>query len=212
MKNGNENKFVIAIARQYGSGGRAIGKKVAEKLGIKYYDKELITVAAKRNGMSEKVFENMDEKPTNSLLYSLAMGSYAMDGHYIYWGDTAPSLNDKVYQSQAELIKEFADEGSCLFVGRCADYILDGRPNVISVFISADMSDRVARIREREGIKNKTEDVIIKTDKKRANYYSFYTNREWGKADNYDLCLNVSAIGEDKAVDIICDYVEKYIG
>ncbi len=119
-----DKKVVITIGRQYGSGGRIVGQKLAEKLGIEYYDKDLITLAAKQNGMSEHLFESVDERPTNSLLYSLAVGAYGMDGNYSYWGDAALPLNDRVYQIQAGLIEELADKGSCVFIGRGADYVL----------------------------------------------------------------------------------------
>ena len=120
-------KFIVTIGRQYGSGGREIGKRLAEKLGVDFYDKELITLAAKKHGMSEKVFESVDEKPTNSLLYSLAVGAYGMDGGSPYWGETVLPINDKVYQIQAGLIEETAQKGSCGFVGRRADLLLRER-------------------------------------------------------------------------------------
>lgn len=137
----NQN-IAITIARQFGSGGREIGRKLAERLGIEFYDKELLSLTAKKNGLNEKMFEEVDEKPTNSFLYSLAMGAYAMDGHYIYQGDITPSINDRVYQMQSEMIKELSDEKSCIFVGRCADYILEDHSCLIKIFIAADMEDR----------------------------------------------------------------------
>jgi cytidylate kinase len=204
-----DKNFVITIGRQYGSEGREIGKLLAKRLNIDFYDKELITLVAKKNGMSEKIFENVDEKPTNSLLYSLAMGAYAMDGHYVYWGDVAPSINDKVYQMQTDLIREMAFKKSCIFVGRCADYILSDHPCCINIFLTSKMEDRIKNVlRRNEAPANKVEDLIIKTDKRRANYYSFHTNKNWGEADNYDLCIDTGSIGIDNTVNLIIKYVE----
>ncbi|MDF2685269.1 MAG: cytidylate kinase [Clostridia bacterium] len=204
-----DKNYVITIGRQYGSGGRETGKLLAKRLNIDFYDKELITLVAKKNGMSEKIFENVDEKPTNSLLYSLAMGAYAMDGHYVYWGDVAPSINDKVYQMQTDLIREFAFKKSCIFVGRCADYILSDHPCCINIFLTSKIENRIKNVIKRnEAPANKVEDLIIKTDKRRANYYSFHTNRNWGEASNYDLCIDIGSIGIENTVNLIEKYVE----
>lgn len=202
-------KVVITIGRQYGSGGRNVGKLVAKKLGIDFYDKELITLAAKQNGMSEHLFESVDERPTNSLLYSLAVGAYGMDGNYSYWGDAALPLNDRVYQIQAGLIEELADKGSCVIVGRCADYVLRDRDNVVNVFLMADKEYRKKKAIESYQVPaEKAADVIKKTDKKRANYYNYHTNREWSDASNYHICVDVGAIGEEKCADLIVSYVQ----
>ena len=208
-----DKNFVITIGRQYGSEGRETGKRLAKRLKIDFYDKELISLVAKKNGMSEKVFENLDEKPTNSLLYSLAMGAYAMDGHFVYWGDVAPSINDKVYQMQTDLIRELALEKSCVFVGRCADYVLSDHPCCINVFITSKMEQRVKNVLVQGNIpENKVEDLIIKTDKRRANYYNFHTNKNWGEAGNYNLCIDTSSIGVDNAAELIIKYVEMKTG
>lgn len=204
----NDKKIVVTIARQYGSGGRSIGKELAQAMGVNYYDKELITLAAKKHGYSEEVFEKSDEKATHSFLYSLAMGAYSMEGHYVHWGDAAPSMNDQVFDLQSDIIKELAQTESCVIIGRCADYILKDNKNVVSVFISADMDVRVKTITERDGIKEKQEEVIRKTDKRRSNYYSFHTEQQWGDSKNYDLCLNVSELTHQNVVDIILNYIK----
>lgn len=202
-----DKRIVVTIARQYGSGGRNIGKELAAKMGVPYYDKELITLAAKKHGYSEEVFEKADEKATHSFLYSLAMGAYSMEGHYVHWGDAAPSLNDQVFALQSDIIRELAQTESCVIIGRCADYILKDLDNVVSVFISARMDVRIKTITERDNIKEKQEEVIRKTDKRRSNYYSFHTEQQWGDAQNYDLCLNVSDLSHEQVVDIILDYI-----
>lgn len=208
-----DKKYAITIGREYGSQGRETGKRLAKRMNIDFYDKELITLVAKKNGMSEKVFENADEKPTNSLLYSLAMGAYAMDGHYVFWGDVAPSINDRVYQMQTTLIRELAFEKPCIFVGRCADYVLSDHPCCINIFITSKIEKRIENVLDRkEAPENKVEDVIIKADKRRANYYSFHTNKTWGDAKNYDLCIDVGSIGVDNAVELIVKFVEMKTG
>lgn len=203
-----DNNIVVTIGRQYGSGGRVVGEMVAKKLGIAFYDKALITLAAKQNGMSEHLFESVDERPTNSLLYSLAVGAYGMDGNYSYWGDAALPLNDRVYQIQTGLIEEFADKGSCVIVGRCADYVLRDRDNVVNVFLMADKEFRIKNAVERYGVPpEKAADILKKTDKKRANYYNYHTNREWSDASHYHLCIDVGALGAEKCADLIVSYI-----
>ena len=207
------DKFIITISRQYGSGGLNIAKKVAEKLGVDCYDKDLIRLAAKESGMSEKVFESMDEKPTNSLLYSLAMGAYAMDGQYVYWGDATVPLTDKVYQAQTDIIKKLASEKSGVFVGRCADYVLRDFPNVLKVFISDTHENRVNRIVNEYGAEaKKADDLITKNDKKRANYYDFHTNLTWGDSTNYDICIRTGDFGVDGAAEMIINALECKLG
>lgn len=197
-----KDKFVITIGRQYGSGGREIGQKVAQKLGVKCYDKELISIAAQKSGMCKEVMEIYDEKATSSFLYSLVMDSYA--GMYNTPGIIDVPINQKVFLAQFDTIKNIAAKESCVFVGRCADYALDDMKDVINVFVTSDLDDRIKRISERLMIsESKAKDKVIKTDKKRAGYYNYYTNKIWGEASTYDLCVNTSKIDIDKAVDII---------
>ena len=201
---------VITISRQYGSGGRVIGKLLAESLGVPFYDRELITMAAERSGLSHEVLEKADERASNSLLYSLAMGTFMNPG---IAGIQDLPLNDQVYLAQADVIKRAAAEGPCVIVGRCADAILAENPNLVRVFISADMKSRVERATTLYGLStNKAEETIRKMDKKRANYYNFYTNRKWGIASEYDLCLRSDKIGPEACVEIIKRYVESRQG
>lgn len=193
-------KSIITIGRQYGSGGREIGKKLADQLGIPFYDNELLDIAAKKSGICEELFETNDEKPTSSLLYSLVMGSYG--------GDSLP-FNHKIFLAQFDAIRSIADEGPCVIIGRCGDYALEDYPNLISIFIHADLKLRVKRAIENYGIDSaKAEDFVIKTDKKRASYYNFYSSKKWGNLDNYDLTIDSGFLGIDKTVELIKKFIE----
>ena len=184
-------KSVITIGRQYGSGGREIGQKLAGRLGIKCYDNELLDRAAKESGICQELFENHDEKPTNSFLYSLVMDTYSMG--YASAALSGMPINHKVFLAQFNAIKKIADEGPCVMVGRCADYALDDYPNRISVFIYGSMDKRIRRIADKYNFTDaKAKDVITKTDKQRASYYNYYTNKRWGDIASYDLCINSS--------------------
>lgn len=200
------NNIIITISRQYGSGGRLIGEKLAGKLGIPFYDKELITMAAEQSGFSREIFERMDERASSSLLYTLSLNPGMAGG---MTGMMDLPLNDKVFLIQNNIIKQLADKGSCVIVGRCADYILKDRSDCVNVFICSDMADRIKRITEVYGMSlTNAEREIQKYDKRRANYYNFYTHTKWGIATNYDLCLNSGIIGIDASVEVIRAYVE----
>lgn len=199
-------QYIITIGRQFGSGGRAIGEKLSKKLGIPFYDKELISIAAKESGISPEVFEGVDEKAANSLLYSLSMGMYNFGSGFSAMGDLP--VNDKLYILQHQIIKDIAERGSCVIVGRCADYILRDNPNCVKVFIYADMAFRKQEAVKKHGIDAaRAEHIITKTDKSRANYYSFYSGQKWGMVENYDLCIDSSKLDEDKIVELIENYV-----
>ncbi len=201
------DKFIITIGRQFGSGGRSIGEKLAEKLGVNFYDKELISLAAKQSGMSPEVFKDVDEKAANSLLYSLSMGMYSFGSGFPTMGDLP--VNDKLYLLQHKIIKEIAEKESCVIVGRCADYVLRNDPNCVNIFIHANMAFRKEQSIKKHGIDAaRAEHIINKTDKNRANYYSFYSGQKWGKAENYDLCIDSSKLSEDKIVDLLAEYIK----
>ena len=183
-------KSVITIGRQYGSGGREIGQKLAGRLGIKCYDNELLDRAAKESGICQELFENHDEKPTNSFLYSLVMDTYSMG--YASAALSGMPINHKV------------------FLARCADYALDDYPNRISVFIYGSMDKRIRRIADKYNFTDaKAKDVITKTDKQRASYYNYYTNKRWGDIASYDLCINSSILGIDGTVEILRQFIEE---
>ena len=199
---------IYTIGREFGSLGKQVGQDLAKRLGIKFYDKELLQKAAKESGLCEERFESHDEKPTNSFLYSLVMDTYT-GGSY----STAPfldmTLNHKVFLAQFDAIKKIAANESCVFVGRCADYALEENPNVLSIFIKADMQDRIRRIAKLYDLSDaKAKDKITKIDKQRASYYNYYTSKRWGEVDSYDLCLNSSVFGIDGTVDMIKQAIE----
>lgn len=200
---------VVAIGRQYGSGGREIGELLASMMGVKFYDRELIALAAERSGVSREVYSNIDETATNSLLYALSTGTYTLSSHFTSVSDLP--LNDKLYILQTNIIRDIVSEnGACVIVGRCADYILKDEPRCFKVFIRAPMKNRIERIMAKEGLSAAAaESRIIKTDKKRANYYNFYTNQEWGNIDNYDLCLNSAVLGKTATAEMILSFVKQ---
>lgn len=199
-------RSIITISRQYGSGGREIGEKLAKKLDIPFFDKELITRAAKESGFSEEVFENLERKATNSLLYSIAMGMNAYGSHDI--GFTHLSLDDQVYLAQSNIIRKIAQEGPSVIVGRCGDYILRDHADAIHVFIWADLAfrrDRAVNLYSMQ--EDKAEENILKIDKRRANYYNYHASEKWGRAENYHLSIRSDYVGIDNSVELIEDYI-----
>lgn len=199
---------IYTIGREFGSGGREVGEKLAAKLGIKLYDKELLQQAAKDSGFCEEIFENHDEKPTNSFLYSLVMDTYSVSGY-----SAAPfldmPLNHKVFLAQFETIKKIAEKESCVIVGRCADYALSDNPDCINVFIHADLDVRIKNVSRNLNItENKARDIINKTDKQRASYYNYYTSKKWGDSKSYNLSLDAGKLGTDNCVELILKFRE----
>ncbi len=206
-----KDNLIITIGRQFGSGGREVGRRLAERLGIPFYDKDILTHAAQESGLSEEVMAYFDEQPTNSLLYSLSTGMYSM-GEVGVANYTLP-VNQQVFQAQFDAIRKLADQGSCVIVGRCADYVLEKYPNLVNVFVYADLSKRMERVAEYDHITPaEAKNRIAKSDKKRAGYYNFYSGKKWGVAGTYDLCINSSSIGYDNAVDLIVRFAEMKYG
>ena len=206
----SKTNMIITIGRQFGSGGREIGMKLAKDLEIPFYDKEMLERASKDSGICKELFETHDEKPTSSFLYSLVMDTYSMG--YSSSTYTDMPLNHKVFLAQFEAIKKIASEESCVIVGRCADYALAGNTDCVSVFIHADRDFRLKRIiadTDKEfKDDNKVIDFINKTDKKRANYYNYYSSKKWGDSRSYDFCIDSSVLGIDKTVDMIIEYLK----
>lgn len=185
---------IVTIGRQYGSGGRMIGLKLAADLGVMCYNSELLVEAARESGLCREIFEKNDEKPLSALLSFSATR---------YDSGEMP-LNHKVFLAQMQTIRNIADRESCVIVGRCADYVLKDYPEVLNVFIHAPLEDRIKRAIERDGIApGKAERRVKRIDKERASYYNFYSAKRWGVAESYDLCLDSSRFGLEKCVEII---------
>lgn len=202
-----KNKTIITIGRQLGSGGRTIGKKLAERLGIAYYDRELINLASKESGICGEFFEKADEKTSGGLLKAFAMG-FSMNSAIFQNNDYLS--NESLFQIQSDVIRKVAAEGSCVLVGRCADYILRDESNCLNVFVTARMEDRIKRVLEynNELKENEVEEFINKADKSRFAYYNYYTDKVWGAAASYDLCVNSSYYGIKATVDYILTFLE----
>ena len=204
--------LVITIGRQFGSGGRDVGEKISEYFNIPYYDKELVEMAAQRSNISKEALKDIDERATNSFLYSLASGNYSLRGINapIYY---EMPINDKLFIAQSEVIKEIARKSSCVIVGRCADYVLENEDvDIFNVFIYASVDYRAKRVMEALDLTQaKARDKVIKTDKQRRTYYDYYTGRDWGSMNNYDLCINAEKFGIDGASELIINYIKNKI-
>lgn len=204
-------KKVITIGREYGSAGHDIGKLVAEKLNYAFYDKKLVEIAAKESNISDETVKHFDEKATPSLLYSLVSGSYSMHGMNgpLYY---EMPLNDRLFMAQSHVVKNIAAKENSVVVGRCSDYILDDCDDIelIKVFIYAPQEFRIKRVMDRFGLtQRQAKDKVVKTDKQRKTYYSYYTSRDWGKMPNYDICINSGKAGIENSADIIVDFVRR---
>jgi cytidylate kinase len=195
-------KIIITIARQYGSGGRYIGKQLAELLDIPFYDKALIDLAAKESGMDPELFRTAEEAPTGGFWSNLASGFNPLFSHASLSGEL--SLNDQLFIVQSNVIKDLAEQGSCIIVGRCADYVLQGHPDALHLFIYGREEDRIARLTQYYGVDPaEAPSLIQKTDKRRASYYSYYAGRRWGQAENYDLSINSALLPTAKTAELI---------
>lgn len=201
-----KDRIIITIGRQYGSGGREIGNLLSQELGIKVYDKEMLTMTAKESGLCEEFIKSHDEKPAKSFLYSLVMDTYSMNFSNNPYADMP--MNHKVFLEQFKVIKKIASEDSCILIGRCADYALEEFPNCINIYIHADIDTRVKRIALKHDLEDdKAKDLILKTDKKRAAYYNNFSTKKWGDAKTYDLCIDSSDLGINGTVKFLKDYI-----
>ena len=199
----------ICFGRQYGSGGREIAALVAKELDYHYYDKELITLSADHSNISRETAETLDEKPTSSLLYSIATNQSAFTGNGAI-GYHIPA-NDRLYIAQSEVITGIAQTENAVFVGRCSDYFLRDKDHVLSVFIYGDNEHRISRVMQRNGCdERKAAELMKKTDRRRASYYNFYTGRKWGDMQNYDLCVNSSMLGIEESARLIAYVARSY--
>ena len=194
---------VITISRQFGSGGHEIGEKLAARLGIPLYDNQLISMAADELGYTKESVERADESSLDSFMaaYSVTPMSYT---NFISTASYMPSLDVRVFRKQSEIIQSLAQKGPCVIVGRCADYILRDKADLINVFICAEKEDRIQRIAKRYGLtEKKAAERIRKTDRERKFYYETYTGLEWGSIYSHQALLNVSMLGIDKIVDLL---------
>lgn len=202
---------VITIGRQFGSGGREIGEKVAEHYGIKCYDKELLSKAAQESGFAPEMIQNHDERPTNSFLYNLVIDTYSFGYNSSSFVDMP--ISHKVFLAQFDTIKKIADEGPCVIIGRCADYALADSKNVLNLFICGDESCKIKRIMSRfddVDSEEKAREMMIKKDKQRQSYYNYYSSKKWGRADSYDLTINSSRLGIDGTCNLIYQFVDDF--
>ena len=204
-------KFVINIGRQLGSGGREISAELAKRLGISYFDKELLSVAAQESGMSKEFFEKADEHASQPLTGGLFGIRFPFSGNAM--NTTNYLSNDALFQMQSDAIRKLASEQSCLFIGRCADYILRDNPRCVNIFISASLPFRVERVARLEGISTtKAEEMIHHVEKRRAEFYNFYSNKRWGAAESYHLCIDSSVLVIAKTTDFIEEFVRTKLG
>ena len=199
-------KFIITISREYGSGGRHIGELLAKEFNIPFYDKEIIHLAAEKSGMAAGFIEKSDESIPNTFFHNLKYSTFSANDSISYY-DTP--ITDKVFLAQSEVIKELAAKGSCVIVGRCGHYILRDDEGMIAVFIRGELEDRVRHAVEHYDLSPENAVASIKRiDKNRINYYKHYTNRQWGRIENYDLVVNSSFTGIDGAVAVIKTLVD----
>ena len=212
MTDNTKPQFVITIGRQFGSGGREIGRLVAEKLGIDYYDKELLTEASKSTGMNSDFFEAADERSPRFFSSLMAFSTGFHGGSFVI--GNSPISNDNIYRQQSEVIEALAERSSCVILGRTADYILRNHPNAISIFIHASIDSCVERIMRRDRCKTVDEARALaeKRNKLRAAYYNFYTDKRWGESMSYDLSIDSSKQSVEQTADIIVDYVKTRLG
>ena len=191
-------QYVITISRQFGSMGRSIAKELSENLGIEFLDRDIVEATAKRMGLPVSVISDEEESMKSTFFrrqYPLGMGM--------------SSLKDEIFYTQKNIIRDFAAKGSCIIVGRCADYALADEPHCLNIFIRSNMDDRIKRISERLNVpENKAKDIIKKKDKERSSYYNYYTSKKWGDARSYDLCLNTSQISVEDSIELILKYRE----
>ncbi len=195
---------LITISREYGSGGRLIGAMVAEKMGIPFYDKEIIDMAVEHSGLSRDIIETAELRAKNSISYSLSSAMTVGEGFR-----TEPiSINEKLYMAQSEVIRQIGETNEGVIIGRCADYVLRDLYGVTNIFICAEIEDRIERCINSYGDDPKTVEKKIKDyDKARANYYNYHTSRKWGHYMNYNLAINSSYIDDEKAADLIVDFM-----
>ena len=203
-----DEKIIINIGRQIGSGGRIIGKMLANEFGCKFYDKELLNLAAKESGFSEKFFEQNDEQ--KGFFRSRFNIHIPLFGESNFYKSTFS--DESLYKFQSDAIRKAASEGSCVFVGRTADYILRDNKNVVNIFITAAMDYRIKQVCKRQGCtRTEARKMINKGESERASYYNYYTGKRWGHSESYDLCINSSHLGLEETERLIAKFIRKWL-
>lgn len=202
-----KQNLIINIGRQLGSGGRSIAGILARHYGITAYDRNLIELAAKESGLSQEFFENADEKKLHGFFHSIF--SNRVVANALGSNDSYLS-NDALFKVQSDIIRDLAEQGPCIFIGRCADYILRDNPRCINFFFTANEEDRVARMASEKNISaEQAAELIEKTDRRRAAYYNYYSGKAWGAAEGYDLCVNTSYLGHEGTAEMLIQYIDK---
>ena len=202
-----DKNFIINIGRQLGSGGRSIADILAHHYNITAYDRKLIELAAKESGLSQEFFENADEKKSHGFFHSIFSNRVAANA---LGSNDSYLSNDALFKVQSDIIRDLAERESCIFIGRCADYILREHPHCINLFFTANLEDRVARMASEKNITlAQAEELIEKTDRRRANYYTYYSGKTWGAAESYDLCINTSHLGFEGTAEMLINFIDK---
>ena len=202
-----DKNFIINIGRQLGSGGRSIADILAHHYNITAYDRKLIELAAKESGLSQEFFENADEKKSHGFFHSIFSNRVAANA---LGSNDSYLSNDALFKVQSDIIRDLAERESCIFIGRCADYILREHPHCINLFFTANLEDRVARMASEKNITPaQAEELIEKTDRRRANYYNYYSGKTWGAAESYDLCINTSHLGFEGTAEMLINFIDK---
>ena len=204
-----DKKIIVTIGREYGSGGRQIGKKISSMLGIPFYDKELLNRAAQESGIDQDVFDNMDEKRVTSLLFSIVRGIEKRGSSPRKPDAGILTMNERLYLIQKQVLKNIAMEGSCVIMGRCSDVILKNDPNAVHFFIKAPMDYKIYLLKEIEGLEPKAAEKMIKEiDKERMGYHKYYTGEKWGQSENYNYIMDSSLLGVEGTARIMCEIIE----
>ncbi|MEA5074341.1 MAG: cytidylate kinase-like family protein [Eubacterium aggregans] len=199
---------IITISRQFGSGGHNIAKRLAKRLEIPFYDEEIIVEAAKESGIDPEMVKALEETPTNSLLYSLSSSAIFGGGSFSPVVDLP--MTDKVFLAQSEVIRQYAEAGSCVIVGRCGNFVLRDDPDAVDVFIHRDLEERINQVAKLYDLtQKKAAESVKKVDKQRSGYANYYSDRNWGQADNYDLALNSGLLGEDGCIEVIITFLNR---
>ncbi len=202
-------KIAISIGRQLGSGGKDIAEKLGKRLNIPVYDKKLLEEAAKETGLDTTIFETADEKESGSFLSNFIALRDIVSNYFSKHENCIDS--DRLFQIQSEVIRNIAERESCIIIGRCSEYVLRDHPNIISIFITADMKDRISRTMQKDSLnEEKAKERIANGDRKRRSYHDYYTTSKWGDAKSYDLCVNSSRLGIDGTVEFIEEYIKRH--